>query len=36
VLKTIVTGGIPIRIAFSPSGDMALITNANGWVDIVK
>jgi YVTN family beta-propeller protein len=36
VLRTIVTGGSPFRIAFSPSGDLALITNQNGWVDIVK
>lgn len=36
LLRTIVTGGAPRRIAFNAAGTMAIIANEGGWVDFVK
>ena len=35
VTNTIGTGGLPREIAFTRSGDCALIANEGGWIDIV-
>ena len=35
VIKTLVTGGEPRRIAFTADGRHAVIANASGWVDVV-
>jgi YVTN family beta-propeller protein len=36
VVLTIITEGTPRKIAFSVRGDVALITNEWGWVDIIR
>lgn len=36
IVNTVVTGGSPRRIAFSPDGLTALIANQDGWVDFVR
>jgi DNA-binding beta-propeller fold protein YncE len=36
VVKTIDVGGIPQRVAFDRLGKVALVTNQNGWVDVVR
>jgi YVTN family beta-propeller protein len=36
VVRTIATGGIPRRIAFSAGGETAVIANEAGWVDFVR
>jgi DNA-binding beta-propeller fold protein YncE len=35
VIKTLATGGVPRRIAFTADGRHAVIANASGWVDVV-
>jgi hypothetical protein len=36
VLRTVLTGGTPRRIAFDPVTGTAVISNESGWVDFVK
>jgi YVTN family beta-propeller protein len=36
VVRTIVTGGVPRRIAFDPTSGIAMVTNESGWVNFVK
>lgn len=36
VRRVLVTGGVPKRIAFSPDGRRAFITNEAGWVDVLR
>ena len=31
-----VTSGIPSRVLFSTDGSVAVIPNANGWIDIIR
>lgn len=35
-LKTVTTGGMPRRIAFTADGTTALVANEGGWVDYIK
>ena len=36
VVRILDTGGTPRRIAFSPAGGSAFVTNEDGWIDVIK
>jgi len=35
VRRTLVPGGTPRRIAFSPNGALAFVANEDGWIDVI-
>jgi YVTN family beta-propeller protein len=36
VVRVILTGGVPRRIGFTPSGSVGIVANESGWVDFIK
>jgi len=36
ILRVIMVGGTPRRIAFAPDGSVGVVANENGWVDYIK
>lgn len=36
VVRVIMTGGVPRRIGFAPSGNVGIVANEDGWVDFIN